>query len=294
MTEYAPQAIEDMFDRIKAGIPSAIMAGIVGDSAHTYGYHRCRDVAAPDYSTELPPDKKGDSEAACALDLSWSKASDQYTVSQRLLDAKNDSRMTPIREFYGSADGGQTVCGWDYYGGYPVTSDDSHLWHVHLSILRQYSNDTAALAKVADVITGGSTQEVDDMPKQYKWSGVKVATVKAGDWHTLSWSTYDDPKSSGTSAVIGGSYYVATLDVSVEKLSPDANLNLRFQTVDSDSLESESVSATTEVRGTTGGTGASLTRAAYVPKGQNLRAMVSATADAKITAASWSVLFWPA
>src|SRR6185312_4747101 len=158
MTEYAPQAIKDMFDRIKAGIPSAIMAGIVGDSAHTYGYHRCRDVvSSDDYSVQTPPDNKGDDEAACALDLSWSKESDQYTVSQRLLNAKNDARMAPIREFYGSTDG-RNVCGYDYYYGYNCTSDESHLWHIHLSILREFSNSTEALAKVADVITGGNVE----------------------------------------------------------------------------------------------------------------------------------------
>jgi hypothetical protein len=76
---------------------------------------------------QLSQDKKGDGEAACALDISWSKASDQYTVSQRLLNAKTDPRMTKcIREFYGSTDG-KVVIGWDYQGQYAVTSDDSHL-----------------------------------------------------------------------------------------------------------------------------------------------------------------------
>lgn len=94
----------------------------------TYGYHRCRDVvSSSDYSVQLTPDKKGDGQAACALDISWSTASDQYTVSQRLLNAKNDARMKKaVREFYGSTDG-EVVCGWDYQGGYAVTSDDSHL-----------------------------------------------------------------------------------------------------------------------------------------------------------------------
>jgi hypothetical protein len=76
---------------------------------------------------QLSQDKKGDGEAACALDISWSKASDQYTVSQRLLNAKNDTRMKKaVREFYGSTDGVEVI-GWDYQGQYAVTSDDSHL-----------------------------------------------------------------------------------------------------------------------------------------------------------------------
>src|SRR5215471_9902742 len=106
MTEYAPAAILQLFDAIKAGIPSAINAGIVGDSAHTYGYHRCRDVVpSSDYSVQLSEDRQGDGQAASALDLSWAQAADQYTVSRRLLDAKNDSRMHAARSFFGSTDG---------------------------------------------------------------------------------------------------------------------------------------------------------------------------------------------
>lgn len=156
MTEYAPSAIQGLFNDIKAVIPQAVMGGILGDSAHTYGYHRGRNyVSSSDYSVQLADDKQGDGEAACALDLSWSEASWQYTVSQRLLNAKHDSRMSACREFYGSTDG-YNVCGWDYYGGYAVTSDDSHLWHIHLSILRKWSNDSGALSGIADVITGVS------------------------------------------------------------------------------------------------------------------------------------------
>jgi hypothetical protein len=35
MTEYAPAAITALFNTVKAGIPSAQMAGIIGDAAHT-------------------------------------------------------------------------------------------------------------------------------------------------------------------------------------------------------------------------------------------------------------------
>ena len=170
MTEHAPAGITSLFNQIHAGIPAAINGGIVGDSAHDYGYHRGRNyVSADDYSVQLAEDQAGDGEAACGLDLSWSEASWQYTVTQRLLDAVNDSRMHPVREFYGSVDGVHVV-GWDLPSDTPATSDDSHLWHVHLSILRKYSNDADALSGVAAVIVGsGSTgpaptpEEDDDM-----------------------------------------------------------------------------------------------------------------------------------
>lgn len=154
MTEYAPKAIQDMFNRIKQGIPDAIMSGIIGDSAHTYGYHRCRDVLpGDDYSVQYPEDKQGDGQAASALDISWGSAASQHRATQNLMNAKNDSRMNVIRSAFGSVDS-VNVVGYDYKGNYPCTSDDSHLWHVHISVLRQFANDGAALAKVADVVVG--------------------------------------------------------------------------------------------------------------------------------------------
>jgi hypothetical protein len=193
VTEYAPPAITGLFDKIKAGVPSAIMAGVIGDSAHDYGYHRGRNyVSANDYSAQLAEDRAGDGEAACGLDLSWSDTASQYTVSQRLLNAKHDSRMYACREFYGSTDG-RVVCGWDYAGGYAVTSDDSHLWHVHLSILRQYATDPAALDGIAQVITGGASTPTPDSEDEWLMSGSDdvVAAIQAlqktvGDLYNLT------------------------------------------------------------------------------------------------------------
>lgn len=183
MTEYAPAAIQHLFDKVKAGVPEAIMGGILGDQNHPYGYHRGRNYCAPgDYSCSLPEDRQGDGEAACALDLSWATADAHYLVSQRLLDAANDSRMYAARSFFGSVDG-WTVCGWDYAGGYPVSSDDSHLWHVHLSILRAYANDDAALDGIAEVITGGKGGAIsspDQLPEEVAGMLIQKQSDKLG------------------------------------------------------------------------------------------------------------------
>ena len=41
---------------------------------------------------------------------------------------------------------------------YDITSEDAtHTWHEHLSILRQFADDFAAMDALADAITGGST-----------------------------------------------------------------------------------------------------------------------------------------
>jgi hypothetical protein len=156
MAEYAPDAIRQLFDVIAASIPSAINSGIIGDQNHHGGYHRGRDYVAPgDYSAQYPADLAGDGQAASGLDISWSQAGPQFDVSQRLLDAVGDPRIAPLRSFFGSTDG-VTVCGFDFAEGVPATSDDSHLWHIHLSIHRQWATDWAALAPLAEVITGGT------------------------------------------------------------------------------------------------------------------------------------------
>lgn len=132
----------------------------------------------------------------------------------------------------------------------------------------------------------------DDMPDQYVFSGVKPITLTAGGWQTLDWNDTNDPGSSGMSAVISGRYYVATLDVTFDTLPPDGNAYLRYTCVDKSSYAQQSASAIAEQRGTGGTTSLTLTRAAYCPKSQYLRARVAATQNCKVTAATWSVLWW--
>jgi len=297
LTEYAPAAIKHLFDTVKASIPSAVMAGIVGDSAHTYGYHRGRDfVSGNDYSVQTPPDKKGDGQAACALDISWNKASDHYTVSQRLLNAKHDSRMNAAREFYGSTNG-NTVCGWDYYYDYAVTSDDSHLWHIHLSILRQYCNDDAALQKIAQVITGSSAPpEEEDMPKQIYLYNAKnqVTTLKtAGTWYCVGWDeALGHTGGSGLSLPDSATVFSMAAWLYFDNLPNDYNMYWRLQTLDRNNKELAKFPIG-EIRGTTGATDVQFGMVGTAPKKTNLRILVSSTKDnVKITNAWWRCLYW--
>jgi len=155
-SEYAPQAIMDLYDGIAAIYGSAEFSGCVGDSGHVYGYHRARAVLpADDYSVQVPEDRAGDAWAAAGLDVKMSDA-DMHTATSRLLASAqdmDDPRLNVMREFYGTVDS-KHVAGWDTYYGHPATSDDSHLWHVHLSILRKYTNDTAAMDSILSVLAG--------------------------------------------------------------------------------------------------------------------------------------------
>lgn len=297
MTEYAPAAIKHLFDTVKASMPSAQMAGIIGDSAHTYGYHRGRNyVSGNDYSVQTSPDQKGDGEAACALDISWNSASDHYKASQRLLNAKHDSRMNAAREFYGSTDG-YNVCGWDYYYDYAVTSDDSHLWHIHLSILRQYCNDDAALQKIAQVITGSTAPVEDvDMPSQiylYHKSGQVTTLAKAGTWYCVGWDA-DLANTGGSSMSLADATTLFSMSawLYMNGLTPDDNLYWRVQTLDRNGKELAKYPVG-EIRGTGGDSDLQFAMVGSVAKKTNLRILVSATKDnVKITSAFWRCFQW--
>ncbi|MGH8880059.1 MAG: hypothetical protein ACRD0P_22360 [Stackebrandtia sp.] len=173
MAEHAPDGLLWLSREIIKVVPSAEMSGIVGDPSHTYGYHRCRNVLpASDYSVKLAADRAGDGDAAAALDIKYNAAW-MKTITSRLLKSakdKNDPRLNCIREFYGTLDG-RRVTGWDCYYGEPATSDDSHLWHVHLSVLRKYTNNKTELSKVLDVITGkdNDDMELSDKVKVPGW-----------------------------------------------------------------------------------------------------------------------------
>lgn len=159
MAEYAPQTLRDLYDKIT--VPSKEMSGIVGDSEHTYGYHRGRNfVGLADYSVVLAADKTGDGNAACALDVKLS-ASDMELVTNRLMTAcrSGDPRAAALREFFGTKDG-QRVTGWDRHDPAQsgddtlTTSDSSHLWHIHLSIYRSMVGSAQLVAQLAGIING--------------------------------------------------------------------------------------------------------------------------------------------
>jgi hypothetical protein len=154
----APQAIYTLFATVQNAVPRSVLSGIVGDQQHSFGYHLSRDsLPADDYSVVLPLDKQGDGGAASALDISLPPDL-MIAVTNRLLAAAkaHDPRLRALREFCGTTDGVHTHP-YDLSNGQdgPLDSwDSSHLWHVHLSFYRTYSENSAALAPIADVIAG--------------------------------------------------------------------------------------------------------------------------------------------
>jgi hypothetical protein len=182
MSARAPQAIWDLWNAIEREIPRAQLGGIVGDVAHSFGYHLARrDLPTTDYSVQLPKDKLGPGDAASALDVSLPPDL-MIACTQRLLTAarQRDPRLRALREFCGTTDG-QHTHPYDLSNGQdgPLDSwDSSHLTHIHLSFYREYADNTQALAPIAEVFTGEEPMPTADEIADAVWR--KRLTDNAG------------------------------------------------------------------------------------------------------------------
>lgn len=172
MSARAPQAIWNLWYAIHREIPRSLLGGIVGDVAHSFGYHLARrDLPATDYSVQLAKDKLGKADCASAIDVTLPPDL-MITCTKRLIAAAkaHDPRLHVVREFCGTTNGASphpydvnsdfddpnNTEGWDV----------SHTGHIHISFYREYA-DSAALLPVADVLAGKPLKYPPDSPK---WS----------------------------------------------------------------------------------------------------------------------------
>jgi hypothetical protein len=146
-----------------------------GDFANKPGYHNCRsNLPSYDYSvTDKPPDGGGSSTVAGAIDWTFpdAQAGNYATIAKftkRLMTSAkdpNDPRLNGFREFYGNLNDGGPVDGYDTRYGYPVTSDSSHYWHIHISEDRDKTASYENKDNLLSVLRGESVDEWGgDMP----------------------------------------------------------------------------------------------------------------------------------
>lgn len=134
-----------LWRRLRELEPSSELGGIFADKS---GYHNTRDRNKQkwpgNYSIREAEDQGGPGDKAAALDWTFPNAQrgDYSTIAKftkRLLASgqdKNDPRLDGLREFYGQSDSDSHVEGWDCRHLVDVTSDSSHLWHIHFSFDR--------------------------------------------------------------------------------------------------------------------------------------------------------------
>lgn len=145
--------------------PTSQLGGIF---ANKPGYHNTRDnLPAWDYSKQLQADLQGPGDKSAALDWTFPEAqSADYARIIHYADLllrsgqdMNDERGNVLREFYGQADWDQTVEGWDFQALVSVSSDASHLWHIHFSFLRMYVTSRWAMDCVLSILRGETVEQ---------------------------------------------------------------------------------------------------------------------------------------
>lgn len=144
----------------KALEPSVELGGIYANKS---GYHNSRNAnSSSNYSVREAEDQSGPGDKSAAIDLTFPDAQrgDYRTINkycQRLLASSkdsNDPRLDDIREWYGQTDSDSHVEGWDCRHLLDITSDNSHLWHIHISVDRGKVAIWATYAKVLSVLRG--------------------------------------------------------------------------------------------------------------------------------------------
>lgn len=142
-----------------------------GTFANKPGYHNGRDsVKSTDYSVEeVANDRVGNAHLSSAIDITL-PAAKMVTYSKRLEAAMRarDARLfiggAPIlREFIGTIDNKNVRCymltggkaqGVGADSGLDYGRDKSHLWHVHISIIRKFADSADALERVLSILKG--------------------------------------------------------------------------------------------------------------------------------------------
>jgi hypothetical protein len=195
---YSPDAIRHVWEQVHAAIPATALGGIYTDKP---GYHNARaNLPGSDYSVQLADDKLGDSQAGAALDITFHNTDDEIRLMKRLNTAgtSGDRRVWNLREWIGTTDG-NTVKGYDPRGGYYFNSDDlSHLWHIHISWYRKYTNDMDTARDVVSVLLAGDRDE-DDMNKEDTMALISAAIQSLmyggshGSWADADYAWIDDP-----------------------------------------------------------------------------------------------------
>jgi hypothetical protein len=173
-----------------------------GIFANKSGYHNTRNNhlrnRPGDYSIEDAVDREGPGDKAGAFDWTFpdAQAGRYATISKymsRIVASGkdvDDPRLNHWREFYGQADGDREVEGWDARYLVPVTSDSSHLWHIHGSVSRKYAADLPTMKALLSVLKGESVE-------QWVTGGGDMATAEEAvhklQYEDLPWGAVTEP-----------------------------------------------------------------------------------------------------
>lgn len=157
-----------------------------GTHADKPGFHnkgkQVRDNGAynstTDYSIRQAVNREGIwwREFSSAFDWTFKSAQrGDYSIiakyTQRLFKVAldpDDPRLDGLYEFYGQADSDKVVEGYNEWEERNVSSDPSHLWHLHFSFLRKFCGDFMQMWAIYTVLAGWTKAQwlasIEEMP----------------------------------------------------------------------------------------------------------------------------------
>lgn len=186
------------WEEFSAFEPEAELSGIYANKG---GYHNYRDnLDSDDYSVEeVANDRRGSDQLAAAIDITLPD-SKMRLYSKRLADAyaRKDPRlfidgMPATREFIGTLDSKVVYC-YMLTGGIPqgVKSDSgvdwgrdkSHLWHIHISIIRRFAADNRIFEGLLSILKNESLST---------WKGDGMAEITQERFNELLFTALNSP-----------------------------------------------------------------------------------------------------
>jgi hypothetical protein len=139
--------------------------GIRGNLVHFQGYHRSREFVLRSrhctdrtYSvSRTDGDHNGGSgRSVSAMDIQVPRA-ELLLMCKRLDKAVRAGKLEKVTEWYGNTNGDNRVDGYDNISNRVASSDDSHIWHLHISFDRGHASDDHS--DLFTILTGGATME---------------------------------------------------------------------------------------------------------------------------------------
>lgn len=137
-----------------------------GDNHHLSGRHRSRNwtrtsqwATSRTYGAVDARDTAGNGEWLRATDIGLTGAA-LRAASARVDKAVRAGLLPELAEWFGTTDGAHVV-GW--YEGHPSSSDDSHLYHLHVGWWTKFSDDAGFFDRLYMVITGDDDMQLTDV-----------------------------------------------------------------------------------------------------------------------------------
>lgn len=200
--EFTPPTLQLLISKLRHFFQVAdVNIGAKGDENHLRGYHRSRNwilnsayCTNTTYSVSETPGNRsgGNGDWLCAIDITVPRER-LIPMCQRLDEAVRSGTLEKVTEWYGNDDGDNRVDGYNNIRNVVATSDDSHLWHAHISIDRGHAGQPHD--DLYAVLTGEEDMDTKQDALLYNASSIAAQKARLADTAPVKRSdgTFGDP-----------------------------------------------------------------------------------------------------